>query len=113
MVDAAQLKPVAWVGSSKAALRKLPAEVQDDIGHALLQAQLGRKHPSAKPLAGFGGAGILEIVENHEGNAFRAVYTVKFAEVIYVLHVFQKKSKTGIKTPKNEIDLIKQRLKTA
>jgi phage-related protein len=79
----------------------------------LLQAQFGRKHSSAKPLSGFGGASVLEIVENFDGDTYRAVYTVKFAELIYVLHVFQKKSKSSIKTPKNEIDLIKQRLRAA
>jgi phage-related protein len=113
MADGKQLKPVAWVGSSKASLRKFPADVQDEIGHALLQAQLGGKHPSAKPLLGFGGAGVLEIVESHEGNTYRAVYTVRLSDAIYVLDVFQKKSTTGKKTPKNELYLIRQRLKAA
>ena len=84
-----------------------------DIGFALDKAQRGDKHPSAKPLQGFGGASVLEIVENHDGDTYRAVYTVRFAEAIYVLHCFQKKSKRGIKTPKKELDLIAARLKKA
>ena len=83
------------------------------FGFALHEAQLGRKHPDAKPLKGFGGAGVLEIMARSDGDAFRAVYTVKLADRIYVLHAFQKKSKSGIATPKPEIDLIKARLKTA
>ncbi len=74
---------------------------------------MGIKPMEAKPLKGFGGAGVLEIIENFVGNTYRAVYTVKFAKVVYVLHCFQKKSKSGIKTPQHEIDLIKQRLKLA
>ena len=74
---------------------------------------MGDKHPAAKPLKGFGGAGVLEIAEDHDGNAYRAVYTVKFSEAVYVLHAFQKKSKKGIETPKHEVDLIKQRLQRA
>ena len=83
------------------------------MGYALYQAQLGLKHSSAKPLRGFGGASVLEIVEDHQSDTYRAVYTVKFSEFIYVLHAFQKKSKKGIATPKPDIDLIKTRLKTA
>jgi phage-related protein len=83
------------------------------MGYALYQAQLGRKAPSAKPLAGFGGAGVLEIVEDFQTNTYRAVYTVKFARLVYVLHAFQKKSKKGIATPKPEVDLIKRRLRFA
>ena len=83
------------------------------MGYALYQAQIGKKHATAKPLKGFGGAGVLEIVTDHVGDTFRAVYTVKFAHAIYVLHAFQKKSKSGIKTPTAELDLIKQRLKSA
>lgn len=83
------------------------------MGYALYQAQVGRKAPSAKPLAGFGGAGILEIVEDHQTDTYRAVYTVKFSELVYVLHAFQKKSKKGIATPKPDIDLIKKRLRVA
>jgi len=94
-------------------LHNFPAEVQRHIGYALHFAQMGDKHPSAKPLQGFGSAGVLEIVEDHDGDTYRAVYTVRFAEVVYVLHAFQKKSKRGIRTPKREIDLIKARLQRA
>lgn len=83
------------------------------MGFALYQAQKGGKHVAAKPLKGFGGTGVLEIVDNHEGNTFRAVYTVKFAGAVYVLDAFQKKSKKGVKTPKGDIDRIKKRLKAA
>lgn len=106
-------KPVHWLGNSLEAMRELPAEVQDELGHALYIAQIGEKHYSAKPLKGFGGAGVLEIVEDYDGDTYRAVYTVKFAEVIYVLHVFQKKSKQGIATTKSVIELIRKRLKLA
>ena len=87
--------------------------MQNDVGFALFRAQEGKKHESAKPMKGYKGAGVLEIVENHFGNTFRAVYTVKFSDVIYVLHVFQKKSKHGIATPKNELEMIEKRLKIA
>lgn len=107
------MKPVRWVASSRDDLRELPKEARRDIGFALDMAQNGERHPSAKPLKGFGGAGILEIVEHFIGDTYRAVYTVRFAEVIYVLHVFKKKSKSGIETPKQEIDLIKSRLARA
>jgi phage-related protein len=83
------------------------------MGYALYQAQLGLKAQSAKPLRGFRGAGILEIVEDHQGDTYRAVYTVKFSKIVYVLHAFQKKSKKGIATPKPDINLIKRRLKAA
>ena len=88
-------------------------EPRESIGLALYFAQKGDKHPSAKPLKGFGGAGVLEIVENCEGDSYRAVYTVRLADAIYVLHAFKKKSKRGIKTPKHEIDILKQRLQQA
>ena len=106
-------RPLLWVGRSREDLRDFPAEVRRDIGFALAFAQRGEKHPSAKPLKGFGGAGVLEIVEDHRGDTYRAVYTVRFAEFIYVLHSFMKKSKSGVKTPKREIALITSRLKTA
>lgn len=83
----------------------------DQFGYALFLAQQGDKSDSAKPLKGFGGAGVLELVENHEGDTYRAVYTVRFEDAVYVLHCFQKKSKSGIATPKQDIDLIKSRLK--
>lgn len=107
------MKPVHWMGSTLADLRALPDEVQDDIGYALYEAQTGTKSSKAKPLKGFGGAGVLEIVETHDGDAYRAVYTVKLATAIYVLHVFQKKAKHGIATPKHDMDLIEKRLQMA
>jgi phage-related protein len=94
-------------------LKAFPSEVQDIVGYALYQAQIGLKAPESKPLLGFGGAGVLEVVADYQTNAYRAVYTVKFAELIYVLHAFQKKSKKGRATPKLDIDLIKRRLKAA
>jgi phage-related protein len=109
----AELRPLAWVGSAKRDLTALPAEVIDTFGYALHLAQTGRKHEQAKPLHGFGSAGVLEIVEDWRGNAYRAVYTVRFAAVVFVLHVFQKKSKSGAATPKREIELIRERLKLA
>jgi phage-related protein len=107
------LKPVVWIGSSKADLSAFPEEVKDSMGFALYVAQLSGKHHSAKPLRGFGGAGILEVVDEHESGTYRVVYAVQFPGRIYVLHAFQKKSKTGIKTPKAEISLIRSRLKSA
>ncbi|MFQ6540034.1 MULTISPECIES: type II toxin-antitoxin system RelE/ParE family toxin [Aphanothece] len=107
------MKPLTWIGSSLRDLKEMPEEVRGDIGHALYVAQGGLKHIDAKPLQGFGGAGVLEVVERHDGDTYRAVYTVKFEEAIYVLHCFQKKSKSGTATPKADVDLIKSRLKTA
>ena len=107
------MKPLHWVGSSKQDLQTFPREARREIGFALDKAQRGGKHPAAKPLQGFGGASVLEIVENHHGDTYRAVYTVRFAEWVYVLHCFKKKSKSGIKTPKQEIELIAARLKSA
>jgi phage-related protein len=101
------------MGSSRKDLRAMPKAVRYVFAFALLMAERGLKHPDAKPLRGFGGAGVLEVVEDHDGNTFRAVYTVRFEEAVYVLHCFQKKSKTGAKTPQQDIDLIKQRLKDA
>ena len=108
-----KIKPVVWIGSTKADLTSFPEDVKDAIGYALYIAQGGGKHADAKPLRGFSGAGILEIVEDHAGDTYRAVYTVRLADRIYVLHVFQKKSKRGIKTPKAESELIKSRLRRA
>ena len=107
------MKAVRFVGSSRDDLRALPRQAQKDIGFALFEAQLGGKSYFAKPLKGFKGAGVLEIVEDLDGDTYRAVYTVKLADAIYVLHVFQKKSKRGIATPKADMDLIKSRLKLA
>lgn len=91
----------------------MPDAVQQVFGFALFNAQIGLLHPDAKPLRGFGSAGILEVVEDRQGSAYRAVYTVRIADAVYVLHCFQKKSKSGIATPKQELDLIRERLKTA
>ena len=106
------MKPVNWVGTSLKDLREFPQEVQRDIGYALHFAQLGVKHLQAKPLKGIEG-GVMEIVSNFNTDTYRAVYAVKIEDAIYVLHAFQKKSKQGIATPKQEIDLIKKRLKEA
>ena len=111
--ESSHVKNIVWVGSSRADLKAFPAEVKDVMGYALYQAQIGLKALSAKPLRGFGGAGILEIVENHQTDTYRAVYTVKFSNFIYVLHAFQKKSRKGIATPKPDIDLIQRRLRAA
>ena len=113
MTESPGIKPVVWIGSSRTDLASFPEDVKDAIGYALYIAQRGGKHADAKPLRGFGSAGILEIIEDHAGDTYRAVYTVRLAGRIYVLHVFQKKSKAGIKTPKPEIELIKSRLKRA
>ena len=108
-----QPKPARWVGSSKEDLRDFPTEVRRRVGGALWDAQLGLKAPYAKPLKGFGGAGVLEIVDDFDGDTYRAVYTVRFAGVVYVLHAFQMKSRRGIATPKAELDLVRRRLKRA
>ena len=106
-------KPLAWIGSSKKDLIALPLEVRKFFGHALDFAQRGNKHDAAKVLKGFGGAGVLELVEDDMDGTYRAVYTVKFAEAVFVLHCFSKKSKRGIETPKEDIDIIRARLKVA
>ena len=105
-------KRLFWAGSSKDDLLEFPEAVKDEIGTVLSVAQFGGKHPKAKPWKGEG-AGVLEIVADHRGDTYRAVYTVKFEHAIYVLHAFQKKSKKGIATPKQDVDLIKQRYKEA
>ena len=104
------LRPVRWIGSSRRDLKTFPKTIQRDIGQALYAAQLGEEYPSAKDLKGFGGRSVLEIVASDETATYRAVYTVRFWDAIYVLHAFQKKSKKGIATPKQEIELIRQRL---
>lgn len=106
-------KELIWMGDSKENLMTFPEDVKDVIGYALHLAQQGGKHPSAKPLKGFKGAGVLEVVENYDGDTYRAVYTVRIKEKVYVLHAFQKKSKRGIQTPQGDIELIKTRLKRA
>jgi phage-related protein len=108
-----RLKPLHWVGTSKKDLLVMPEGVIDVFGFALHLAQMGKKHDQAKPLKGFGGASVLEVLEDHMGDTYRAVYTVKIAEKVYVLHCFQKKSTKGIETPKHEMDLIRERLKAA
>lgn len=113
MVDFASLKPVVWVGSSRDDLRAFPEIVKDHIGYALFVAQQGGKHRDAKVLSGFGSAGVVEIVTDHRGDTFRAVYTLRDAGRVFVLHVFQKKSKTGRETQKRDLELIKQRLRKA
>lgn len=112
MNSTAREKPLHWVGSAKKDYLAFPADVQDDMGYALGLAQLGGKHPHAKPWKGEG-PGVFEIVEDHRGDTYRAVYTVRFAEAVYVLHAFQKKSKAGIKTPRDDVELIGERLKRA
>lgn len=109
----ASIKPLQWVGSSKKDLLEMPDDVQDVFGFALHLAQAGQKFDAAKPLKGFGSAGVVEVVEDFHGDAYRAVYTVKFANAIYVLHCFQKKSTKGIQTSKMDIDKIRDRLKVA
>lgn len=107
------IRKLLWLGSAKKDLQAMPESVQDTFGYALHQAQVGKKHEQTKPLKGFGSAGVLEVVEDSGGGTFRAVYTVKFANAVYVLHCFQKKSTHGIATPKPDIDLIRDRLKAA
>ena len=107
------VKPLYWVGSSKKDLMGLPETVVNVFGYALYLAQIGGKHDQAKPLKGFGSAGVLEIIEDWEGNAYRAVYTVRLAGCVFVLHVFQKKSKRGVATPGKDMDLIRERWKVA
>lgn len=107
------MKPLYWVGSSKKDLQSLPEDVQDVFGYALHLAQDGGKHPQAKPLKGFGGAGVLEVVEDYCTDTYRAVYTLKFRQAVYVLHAFQKKSSSGMQTPKSDTEKIRERLKAA
>ena len=107
------VKPVIWIGSSRGDLRDMPQQVRKDIGQALYAAQQGVTDPAAKPLKGFGGTRVMEIVERYRTDAYRAVYTAHFANAVYVLHVFQKKSKRGIATPKPDLDLIKRRFAEA
>ena len=112
-MDSVQLNPVRWVGSSHRDVRSFPKPVRAGIGHALYAAQKRETDPAAKPLRGFGGRSVLEIVADHRGDTWRAVYTVRFEDAVYVLHAFQKKSKKGIATPKKELELIRRRLAEA
>ena len=106
-------KPVRWVGSSKDDVSRFPGDVRRRVGGALWDAQIGGKAPYVKPLRGFGDAAVLEVVDDHDGDTYRIVYTVRFAACVYVLHAFQKKSKRGIATPKAELAVIEQRLRPA
>jgi phage-related protein len=107
------MKPLIWIASSKKDLLAMPGEVRDVFGYALHLAQIGLKSEQAKPLKGYGSAGVLEVVENWKGDTYRAVYTVKFSDAVYVLHCFQKKATRGIATPKPDIELIESRIKAA
>ncbi len=113
MTDELFLKPVVWVGSSRKDLREFPESVRDHMAYALYVAQCGGRHRDAKALSGFGGAGVVEIVADYRGDAFRAVYTLRYAGMVLVLHAFQKKSKAGRETPRRDNELIKQRLREA
>jgi len=108
-----QEKRLEWIGSSYKDLMALPADVRRFFGYALSLAQAGDQHDAAKVLKGFAGAGVLEVVEDDVGGTYRAVYTVKFKEAVFVLHCFQKKSKRGVATPKEDMDIIHARLKVA
>ena len=112
-MDEPAVKPVRWIASSRGDLRDFPEPVRLRVGGALWEAQKGGKAPWAKPLKGYGGSGVVEIVDDHDGDTYRAVYTVRFESVIYVLHAFQKKSKSGIATPKKDLALIETRLRRA
>ena len=112
-IVAGELKPVRWVGSSRRDLRSFPATVRRHIGQALYAAQCGEEYPTVKALQGFGGRTVLEIVASDAGSTYRAVYTVRFVDAIYVLHAFPKKSKEGITTPRKEMDLVRRRLAAA
>lgn len=113
MSDEPFLKPVIWVGSSRKDLRSFPEPVQDHMGYALYVAQRGGKHRDTKTLSGFGGAGVVEVIKDFRGDTFRTVYTLRYAGAVYVLHAFQKKSKTGRETPRRDVELVKQRLREA
>jgi len=109
-MDSPAPKGIFWIASSLGDLRGFPDDVRDVMGFALYEAQLGSKHPAAKPLVGFRGAGVLEVVDDYDGDTYRVMYTVRLGDCVYVLHAFQKKSKKGTETPKHDMDLIRQRL---
>ena len=113
MIRQTYFKKVIWLGSSRKAMQSCPEAVKDEIGHALRLIQEGKMTPSVKPLKGFHGAGVIEIIDNYQTDTYRAVCTIRFVSIIYVLHVFKKKSKKGIATPKQDINLIQKRLKEA
>jgi phage-related protein len=109
--DRVEPKPLIWRGSSKSDFMEFPSAAQREMGYALFLAQMGERHPTmAKTIKGFGGGTVVEVREGGDGNAYRAVYTVRYANAVFVLHAFQKKSKTGAATPKTDIDLIRRRL---
>lgn len=109
---AKSLKPCRWVGSAKKDMQAFPDQVKKDMGTALMYAQAGDKAEGVKPLKGLG-SGVLEIIDDHDGDTYRCVYLLRLKGVVYILHAFQKKSKTGIKTPQKDIDLVKSRIKLA
>lgn len=112
-MDQIESRTIFWIGSSLKDITKMPQEVQDTFNFGLIQAAQGGQHVDAYPLKGFGGNSVLEIIEDHRNSTFRAVYTIRFKKAVYVLHVFQKKSKRKIATPKEEMDLVESRLKRA
>ena len=112
-MDEVKPKGLEWIGTSRKDMQALPLTVRRTFGYALYAAQLGERPPDAKPFKGFGGVGVLKVIEVYRGDTYRAAYTFRFAGIVYVLHMFQKKSKHGIETPKQELDLIKERLKQA
>jgi phage-related protein len=113
MSEISDLRPLLWVASSKRDFIEMPDDVVGDFGHWLFQVQKGRTPKNAKILSGFGGAQVMELCRDHNDGTFRTVYTVRYAEIVVILHAFQKKSKKGIETPKQDIDLIHSRLKLA
>jgi phage-related protein len=113
MIDPEKPKPLVWMGSSRDDFRAFPDDVKSEMGYALFLAQCGGRHRKAKTLTGLGGAGVVELIDDHRGDAFRTVYTVRFAEAVYVLHAFQKKSKRGIATARGDIEAIRRRLADA
>ena len=113
MSETSDLRPLLWVASSKRDFIEMPEDVIADFGHWLFQVQKGKTPKNAKPLSGFGGAQVLELWRDHADGTFRTVYTIKYEEVVVILHAFQKKSKKGIETPKQDIDLIHSRVKLA
>ena len=113
MSDTPHLRPVVWLGSTLRDYRQFPDRVQSLMGYALYVAQLGGKHRNAKPLKGFRGAGVLEVVVDHAGDTYRSVYSVRFPHAVYVLHAFQRKSKRGIATPKLDLETIERRYREA
>ena len=113
MASSVPIKPLRWVGPSRSDIKSFPRPVRSEIGQALYAAHRGEADPAAKTMKGFGGRSVLEIVAPYDGNTWRAVYTVRFEDAVYVLHAFQKKSKSGIATPKKEIELIHKRLAEA